>query len=99
MMKTKCCRVIAGSSIQSFLSVEVPYPVIRLYSVNLVSPFRSASLFQTSHECMQGAGDTTEANTNILSGELFLCGSTTNAYTEKSFYMRSGPFSGVLSHI
>ena len=46
-------------------------------------------------------GDTTETNTNVLSGELFFrCGSTTNTYTEKSLYARNGLFSQVLlSHI
>ena len=45
-------------------------------------------------------GDTSETNTKVLSRELFFrCGSTKNAYKEKSLFARHGPFSQVLSHM
>ena len=40
-------------------------------------------------------GDSTETNIKVLCGER--CGSTTNAYTEKSLYAQNGPFSGTVT--
>ena len=43
-------------------------------------------------------GDTSETNTKFCPENCFCCGSTKNAYTEKSLFARHGPFSQVLSH-
>ena len=56
-------------------------------------PFRSAStLSNLVCEYRPRLGDTTEANTNVLSQNLFFrCGSTTNAYTENHYMCEMGP--------
>ena len=44
-------------------------------------------------------GDTSETNSKFCPENVFRCGSTKTAYTEKSLFAQHGPFSQVLSHM